>query len=171
VGEGHDLRALAQHPVERLEIEQPIAGERDGPHSHAAIPGRHLPRNDVRVVLHVGDEDLVPRPERPAQRLGHQIDAVGGPAREDDLLAARRADEALDPVARRLVQLGGLFAERVDRAVHVGVARRVVLVHRLQHRAGLLAGGRRIQVDERMAVDRPGQDREVAAGLLVESHG
>ncbi len=78
-----------EHPLEGLEVELPVAGERDRTAlSRAAVPGGHLPRDDVRVVLHLGDEDLVPRPERPAQRLGHQAEPVGRPAREDDLLAA-----------------------------------------------------------------------------------
>src|SRR2546430_8631558 len=47
--------------------------------------------------------------------------SIGGAAREDDLLARRRADEALHAVARDLVELGRLLAQRVDRAMDVGV--------------------------------------------------
>src|SRR5262249_26770469 len=72
--------------------------------------------------------------------------------------------------ARLLVELGRLLAQSVDRAVHVGVAGRVVLGHRLEHRPWLLAGGRRVQVHERVAVDHPAQDREIAACPFVESH-
>src|SRR5205085_5691783 len=122
------------------------------------------------VMLELGDEDLVARAQRSPQRFGQQVDAVGRAPREHDLLAAGGADEALDPIARGLVELGRLLAQRVDRAMDVGVAARVVLRHRLDHRARLLAGGRRIEVDERMAVDDPLEDRKVAAGLLVESH-
>jgi hypothetical protein len=49
--------------------------------------GQELPRNDVRVVLHLGDEDLVAGFERaPAVALRHQVHALGGAAREDDLV-------------------------------------------------------------------------------------
>ena len=43
--------------------------------------------------------------------------------------------------------------ERVDRAVDVGVAALVVALHRLEDLARLLARGRRVEVDERLAVD------------------
>src|ERR1043166_7654407 len=52
----------------------------------------------------------------------------------------------------------------------VGVAALVVLRHRLDDRAGLLAGGRRVEIDQAVAVDLPLEDREVAARLLVEPH-
>src|SRR6185369_2868470 len=93
------------------------------------------------------------------------------PPREHDLFAAGSADEALHPVARGLVELGRLLAQRVDRAMDVGVAALVVLRHRLDDRARLLAGRCRVQVDEPVTVDLAREVREVAARLLVESHG
>src|SRR2546430_4849 len=123
------------------------------------------------MMLHLREQDLVPRPERPAEGLGDQADPVGRAACEDDLLAARRADEALDAVARRLVELGRLLTERMDRAVNVGVAPLVVLAHRLDHGARLLARGSRVEVDQRVTVDDPLEDREVRARPLVEPHG
>src|SRR6185503_7861928 len=62
------------------------------------------------------------------------------------------------------------LAQRVDRAMNVGVGGLVVARHGFHHRARLLAGGGGVQIDERVAVDDPRQDREVAACLLVESH-
>src|SRR2546430_6112121 len=111
------------------------------------------------MMLHLRDQDVGPRPERPAEGLGDQADPVGRAAREDDLLAARRADEALDAVARRLIELGVLLAERMDRAVDVGVAPLVVLAHRLDHGARLLARGSRVEADQRGAVDDPLEGR------------
>jgi hypothetical protein len=49
-------------------------------------------------MLELGDDDLVPGRQRPSNRLGDQAEAVGRPAREDDFLAGRGADEALDPI-------------------------------------------------------------------------
>ncbi len=107
--------------IEGREIERPLADQRDGTDPSAAVARRHLPRHQVRVMLHVRDEDLVPRLQRPPHGLGHDRDRIGGPPREHDLLAGRGADEALDAVARDLVELGRLFPQRVDGAMHVRV--------------------------------------------------
>src|SRR5207249_12263834 len=48
-----------------------------------------------------------------------------------------------------------------SRAVDVSVAPRVVLAHRLDHRPRPLARRGRVEVDERVAVDDPLEDREV----------
>src|SRR6266542_4894401 len=121
-------------------------------------------------MLHLGDEDLVAAGERPSHRLGHQVEAFGGPAGEDDLLARARAHEGADRVAGRLVQLRGLLAQGVDGAVHVGVAPLVVALDRLDHRRRLLAGRRRVQIVQRMAIDDPAEDGEIGPGDLAERH-
>src|SRR5207245_11275914 len=95
----------------------------------------------------------------------------GRPACEDDFLAAPGADEPLDTVAGGLVELGGLFAERVDGAVDVGVAPGVVLTHRLDDRPRPLARRSRVEVAAGVAVDGPLADREIRARPVVESHG
>ena len=57
----------------------------------ALFVAQHLPRHDVGVVLHVGDEHLVARrQEGAAVALRHQVDRLGGAAHEHDL-ARRRA--------------------------------------------------------------------------------
>ncbi len=136
------------------------------PESRAAS----LPRDDVGVVLHLGDDDLVAGLERMGEGVRHQAQAVGGPAREDDLLAMTRADELLHAVARQLVQLGRLLAERVDRPMDVGVAALVVAHHGLDDLPRLLAGGRGVEVDHAVAIDHPVEDGKVGPGQLVESH-
>src|SRR5687768_5512902 len=121
-------------------------------------------------MLELGDEDLVARPQRPSDGLGHDADPVGGAAGEDDLLPGRRPYEALDAIAGGLVELRGLLAERVDGAVDVGVRPLVVARHRLHHRARLLAGGGGVEIDERVPVHDPREDRKSAPCLLVEPH-
>src|SRR5205807_2340073 len=80
-----------------------------------------------------GDEDLVAPPQRVSEGVGDEIQAVGGPAREDDFLTGGGPDEALDAIARDLVELGRFLAERVDGVMHVGVAALVVARHRFEH--------------------------------------
>src|SRR5947208_2160073 len=170
VRKSHDARPAGDKPLERPEVERAVIPEGNGLQHGTSVPRRQLPRNDVRVVFELGDEHLVAGPQRAPDRLGQKAEAVGRPAREDDLLAVLGADEPLDTVARGLVELRGLLAERVDGAVDVGVAPRVVLAHRLDHRPRPLARRGRVEVDERVAVDNPLEDREVRARPLVESH-
>src|SRR4029453_3603702 len=99
------------------------------------------PRDEVRVVLQLGHDDLVPRLEGPPDGLRHQVDALGGAPGEDDLLAARRPDEGAHRVAGRLVALGGLLAQGVQGAVHVGVAPLGVVLHPPDYPGALLWGG------------------------------
>ena len=122
--------------------------------ARAPVAAGHLPRDQVRVMLHLGDEDLVAglRSVRPIAWATRFMPSVVPRVK---MISSRlgRADEAPHRVARRLVQLGRLLAQGVDRAVHVGVALLVVARHRLQHRARLLARGGGVEVDERPAVD------------------
>jgi hypothetical protein len=85
----------------------------------------HLPRHDVRVVLHLGDEDLVARADGAApERLRHQVDALGGAAREDDLAGLGAFRKRATVCRARLESRRGALAERVHAAVDVGVRRR-----------------------------------------------
>ena len=57
----------------------------------AGLLAQQLPRHDVRVVLHLRDEDLVAGLQiRAAAALRDEVDALGGAAREDDLAAIAR---------------------------------------------------------------------------------
>src|SRR5438445_657186 len=162
--------APGQQALERLEVERAVLPEGNRLQNRTAVPSRQLPRNDVRVVFELRDQHLIARPQGAAERLGQEAQPVGRPACEDDFLAAPGADEPLDTVAGGLVELGGLFAERVDGAVDVGVAPGVVLTHRLDDRPRPLARRGRVEVDEGVAVDDPLEDREIRARPLVESH-
>src|SRR5262249_40920244 len=103
--------------------------------------------------------------------LRNQTEPVSGAPGEDHLFAARGADETLDGVARELVELGGLFAQGVDRAMHVRVAPLVIAAHRLEHLPRLLARGTRVEIDERMAVDDTLENRKIRPRELAEPHG
>src|SRR2546427_3483867 len=170
VRERSDTRAPGQQALERLEVERAVLPEGTRLQNGTAVPRRQLPRNDVRVVFELRDQHLIARPQGAAERLGQESQPDGRPACEDYFLAAPGADEPLDTVAGGLVELGGLFAERVDGAVDVGVAPGVVLTHRLDDRPRPLARRGRVEVDEGVAVDDPLEDREIRARPLVESH-
>ena len=71
----------------------------------AALVREHLPGHDVRVVLHLGDHDLVAGADvGAAPALRDQVDALGGATDEDELVRMLGANEAANPVPGRLVR-------------------------------------------------------------------
>ncbi len=101
-------------------------------------------------------------------RLRHEVDRLGGAAREDDLLVARGVDEARHLQACALEEFGGLFAQCVHAAVDVGVGLPVVVVHGAEHGLGLLRRRAVVEVDERarLLADPPLQNGKIAPDLL-----
>jgi len=68
----------------------------------------------------------------------HQIDGLGGVAREDDFLGAPRVQELRDARAAALISFGRGIGEVMQTAVHVSVFALVALGHAVEHRARLL---------------------------------
>ena len=53
-----------------------------------------MPRNDVRVVLELGEQHGIALVEvGPSPRLGHQVETLGRVLGEDDLIGASGTDE------------------------------------------------------------------------------
>jgi hypothetical protein len=162
VGERHQLRAQAEEHLEDVQAEKPVV--RDGDELQVAVHflGQDLPRDQVRVVFHLREDDRVTRADIPAApAVGDQVDGLGRVAGPHDLVGGRRVDEPCDPGTGALVLLRRPLADLVDGAVHVRVVLAVVAVHRLYDGARLLAGGGRVQVDQPLPVRTLLQDREV----------
>ena len=105
-----------------------------------------LPRDQVGVVLHHGDGDLVAGFEHGGgEGLGHDVQAFGGVAGEDHLARVARADKARDLGAHLGDGLGGLDGERVQAAQGVGVHGLVELFLGGEHAGGALRGGGAIE--------------------------
>ena len=169
VHERHQLRAaVGQEPGEGRELQLAVRGHRDEPQLQRALGGQHLPRHQIRVVLHLREHDRIAGLEIGAgPRPGDQVDGLGAVARVDDLVR-RAADESGDPPAGVLEGRRGLLGDPVGPAVDVGVVARVVAVHRVEHGVGLLGGRRAVQIDERPVLGLP-EHREVPAqGARVE---
>ncbi len=120
--DGDDLRLLVEQPVELIHEELAVVVDGDHAQDRAGGVAEHLPRHDVGVVLHVGDENLVARPERrAAEAVGDEVDGLRRAAGEDGLAAHERAEEDVDLVAGLLVEVRGALAQVVDAAVDVRV--------------------------------------------------
>src|SRR5205085_84524 len=98
-----------------------------------------------------------------AERIGHQIDRLGGVAREDDLLRLFRVDEATDFLARALVGLGRSVGEIVQPAMHIGVFAGVSLLETVEHRTRFLCRCGIVEINQWLAVNLHRQGGEVGA--------
>ena len=92
---------------------------------------------------------------------GHQVDAFGGAAHEDQLALAARVEESLHLGARRFVGRRGALAQLVHAAMNVGAIHFVELANRFDHRVRLLRRGRVIQIHQRLAVYGLLENREI----------
>ena len=125
VGDRDELGPLADQRLELVEKELASVADRCNPQLCASPLADHLPGDDVRVVLHLGDEDLVALAEMGrAIGLGNQVDRPGGAGGKDDLLTLGGVEEALRFDASALVGLGRALGEVVHAPVHVGVVAR-----------------------------------------------
>jgi hypothetical protein len=132
--------------------------------ARARLRGHELPGNDVGMVLERRDDDLVTGAEERARpALGHEVDSLGGTAREDDLVDLRGAQKPCYPGACRIVCGGRVRAQPVDAAMDVRVLLRIEAGDPIDDAARLLAGGRAVEIDQWPAIDRRRQDREVVA--------
>ncbi len=123
-----------------VEVESTLVGDAEPAQRRTRTLRELLPRDDVGVVLHLRDHDLVVLADATAvtQRAGDQVERLGGVLGEHDLVAAGRADEPGDLVASRLERLAGLAAELMHRPGDIGVVQPVVVVDRPNHALGLL---------------------------------
>ena len=119
------------------------------------------------MVLHAGDNDAVARLRvGPNEALSDEVHALGAAAREDHLAPIGCVQEALHGLARGLVRLRGPQRQVVHTAMDVGVVVRVETRQLVDHAPRLLRAAGIVEIDERPAVHRRLQDREVRANLV-----
>ena len=114
-----------------------------------------LPRDEVRVVLHDGDDHVVAGLEhRAAQRASHKVEGLAGVSRKDNLAAAglarlvHGAQEGRNFVARLRDGLGRLDGETVEAAKRVGVHGLVEVALRVENNGRTLCGGGAVEKRE-----------------------
>jgi hypothetical protein len=158
----HDARARREQVGQPIEQQLAPLVHRDHPQRGPALLAEHLPRDDVRVVLHGGDQHLVAAAHAlPAVRAGDEVDALRRAAHEHDFRRGRRVEVARHHGAAPLVGRGGFLAQLVHAPVHVGVDRLVVAVDRVDDVPGLLAGGGVVEIDQRLAAHGTAEQREI----------
>ena len=155
VNHREQLHILHQERVKFAQVEQPFVAR------HGKINqlrprslGQHLPGNDIAVMLHFRQQNLVARLQVPAApRRGHQVDGFGRPAGEDDFVGISRVDELRRPSAGCFECRCRPIAQFMDAAMDVGIVPLVVASQCVEHHAGLLARRRIVEINQRLAVD------------------
>ena len=118
--DGDEFRSLVQQSV--VFVQHQFAGvvHRNHAQRRALFFAQHLPGNDVGVMLHRRDDDLVAgADELAAVAVHHQVDAFGRAANKDALLRVARVDESFHLLARAFVGGGGLLAQVMNAAMNV----------------------------------------------------
>ena len=114
---------------------------------------QQLPRNNVGVVLHRGNNHLVAIVQKCfAKGVCHKVYRLGSTACEDYLVAVLCIDKALYSFAGILVCIGSLLAQRVHTAVHIGVYATVAIGNAIDDTLRVLRCGSVVEVYEGLAV-------------------
>ncbi len=167
----NDLRAVRKQLL--ILVHEQVAAVVDGYDlkSDAALCCLQLPRHDVRMVLHDAHDHLVALAHKLfTERADHEVYALGGAAREDNLLGLGSVDETAHGLTRRLMQVGGLLREIMHATVHVGVDIKILVAHGIEHTERLLCCRRVVEIDERTVVDGARENRKIVSHLLYVVH-
>ena len=123
VRDGDEPRARTDAALELIEQQLAAVVDRRDDEARAARVARHLPRHQVRVVLHRGDQDLVAGSDaRAGEARGDQVDRLGGAAQQDHFAHVGRIQQPAHGFATALVRSRRALGQFVDGAVHAGVA-------------------------------------------------
>ena len=139
---GKHLGAVEQR-VEICEIEAALVVEWDPTKFDANFRDKHVPRNDVGVVLHVTEhDDIAGRKICSSPALRNHIESFGCILGEDDFGGRPRANEIANKCSSEFHAVRGFFSDHVNATMHIRINRAVVVVHCIQNRKRLLRGGR-----------------------------
>ena len=167
-----DTRPGIEQVLEPVERQRLRVRQLDVANGRALLRRQPLPGDEVRVVFHLREQNLVPLEYiRAPPRVGNEVDRLGCVAGEDDTLGRGRVDELRDLRAGLFVGGRRFFAEAVDSPVDVRVVVLVVVDERVDHLPRLLRCRRVVQIDKRLAIHLPLQDREVLPNAMnVQCH-
>ena len=181
VGERDDLGAVGDDRAQITQVEATIIGNTDPAKRGARAPCQLLPRNEVGVMFHLGNHDLVAHPEPEPRRerwvdavhgasrrsvaegVGHQVERLSGVLGEHHL-PGLRADEGGHRLAGALKGVGGFFGQLMGTPVNRGVVLLIEPAFGIEHPARLVRGSPGVEVHQGLsATDGARQDREVTA--------
>ena len=162
LGDANDTNALIQHLLKSIQIECSFSRHGNDTKVHALTLAKHLPRNDIGMMLHRTDDDFISFVTKSLTETECQeIDALGGATGEKYFRSATSIDKTTYRLARSLMEFGSLLAEEMNTAMHIGIHVVVFLRNRLHHTTRLLGGGSIVEINQRLAIHRARKDGKV----------
>ena len=167
-----DPRAVVDQSGQFLDFEPAVVRERHHAQFRPFPPADQLPRNDVRMMLHLGRDDIVAGSDITLpEAIRHRIDRRRSSSRKHDLARRTGPDKRRDVPPRGLVFVRTGFAHKVQAPVYVGVHLAVQVIDLIDHRIRLLGRSAVIEIDQRLTVNPAGKHRKIGAYFLnIEFH-
>ena len=174
VRERKHLRRFVDDRVEIGQVELSRVGHGQPAQLRSRGGGELLPRHEIRVMLHLGDDDRVAGNEREASRFlspeavagtihaeRHDVERLGGVLRPAHLLRCT-PDESGGGDPTVLERVGGLDGQGMRAPVDGGIALAEVLDEGVDDALRLLRRRAGVQIRQRRLPDPHIEDREVA---------
>ena len=163
-----DLGAPINEPLRLslLEVEPAVISDVEPPQGGTGALTDDLPWNQVGVVLHHRNDDLVTRSETLTQGVRAQIKGFRRVRQSHHFLGARRPDKPRKAFPPTLISLGRLQPELVHGPCNIGVVTRVVVAQSVNNNLGFLGSVSRVEVRQRVIPHPGGQDGKVFPDLL-----
>ena len=148
-----------------------IVGDGQMLHHDTQALSLQLPRNDIRVVLHLGYEHLVTSLHLTlAERASHQVDGLGSATRKDYLFYLLRIDKLAYLLTSSLMQVGSLLRQIMHATMHIGINVKILVAHSIEHTQGFLCGCRIVQINQWLTIHLTAQYREIFSYLIDIVH-
>ena len=153
---------LREQLLESFEVEAAVVVDLE-PLQHSAFAlAQKMPGNDVGVVLHHRQNNLVAFADmRLAEGSRDQIHGLGRAAGENDLVRRFGVEEAAQRLARALIAFGCGIGEIMQSAMHIGVFMLVEMRQPIDHGARLLRRGGVVEIGKRLPVGTLGKNRKI----------
>ena len=140
-------------------------------HQNSSFHGLELPRDDVRMMLHLCDDHLIALFHlRLTERTGHQIDSLCRTSREDYLLYLIGIDKLAQFFTCFLMQISSLLREVMHPTMHIGIHIEILIAHRIEHTQRLLRGSRVVEIHQRFSINLTSQYREILTYFVDVVH-
>ena len=162
VGQGDDPGSRSQQGCQVVQVELSLIRQSDVAQPCAATGSQQLPWDQVGMVLHLRNDDLVAVADAGLpDGESHEVQRLAGPSGPHDLVGVGCVDPPGDPLPASLVGFGGPSCEFMNAAMDVRVIPRVVGGDRVDDLAWLLGRSGAVEVYERLPVDGLVEDGEV----------
>ena len=123
----NQLGAFREGFLKGFQDQAPLFIHRDYPKAGTGALTQHLPGNDVGMVFHGGNPDLVTSLQESCKPLGYQVDPFGGTGSHDDFMGMGGIKMLLDLDPRLLIRICSLLGKGMHPPVDIGIVAGIVI--------------------------------------------